>query len=64
MNRPDGIVDRLIDRTTGELATPGDPDTMFEYFRIENAPEAPEAQLPGVDLDEEQGKELSTETIF
>jgi penicillin-binding protein 1A len=64
MNRPDGIVDRLIDRTTGELATPGDPDTMFEYFRIENAPEAPETQLPGVDLDEEQGKELSTETIF
>ena len=64
MNRPDGIVDRLIDRTTGELATPGDPDTMFEYFRIENAPEAPETQLPGLDLDEEQGKELSTETIF
>ena len=64
MNRPDGIVDRLINRTTGELATPGDPDTMFEYFRIENAPEAPETQLPGVDLDEEQGKELSTETIF
>lgn len=64
MNRPDGIVDRLIDRTTGELATPGDPDTMFEYFRTENAPEAPETQLPGVDLDEEQGKELSTETIF
>jgi hypothetical protein len=37
---------------------------MFEYFRIENAPETPETQLPGVDLDEEQGKELSTETIF
>ena len=64
MNRPDGIVDRLINKTTGQLATPGDPDTMFEYFRVENASEPSPAQLPLTELDEEQEKELSTETIF
>ena len=64
MNRPDGIVDRLINKTTGQLATPGDPDTMFEYFRVENASEPSPAQLPVTELDEQQEKELSTETIF
>ena len=64
MPRPDGIVDRLIDRTTGAVATPGDPNSMFEYFRTENAPEMPGDQLPGVDLNEDQSKELATETIF
>lgn len=64
MKRPDGIEDRLINKTTGELATPGEPDTIFEYFRTENAPLASDAQLPGVDLNEEESEELSTETIF
>ncbi|MDP6414678.1 MAG: transglycosylase domain-containing protein [Gammaproteobacteria bacterium] len=64
MNRPDGIVDRLIDKTSGEPATPGDPNAFFEYFRAENAPAVPEAQLPGVELDGEEVQELSTETIF
>ena len=36
INRPDGIVDRLIDRSTGRPATPGDPNAIFEYFRAEN----------------------------
>ncbi len=64
MKRPDGIEDRLINKTTGALATPGEPDTMFEYFRTENAPTTDGALLPGVDLNEEESEELSTETIF
>ncbi len=64
MNRPDGIVDRLIDKDSGELATPGDPNSIFEYFRVENAPEPLETQLPGIEIDEEETEELSTETIF
>ncbi len=64
MSRPDGIVDRLIDKNTGQLATPGDPNSVFEYFRVENAPAPLEAPLPGIELNEEQNEELSTETIF
>lgn len=64
MRRPDGIVDRLINKSTGALATPGDPNTVFEYFRQEYAPEIPDAQLPGVELINEESEVLSTETIF
>ena len=64
MDRPDGIVDRLIDRTTGKLAIPGDPNTVFEYFRRENAPGMGDQTLPGNDADDEGSEELSTETIF
>ncbi|MCG8412754.1 MAG: transglycosylase domain-containing protein, partial [Pseudomonadales bacterium] len=64
MNRPDGIVDRLIDKETGELATPGDPNSIFEYFREELAPEPLDTQLPILEVDEEEGEEISTETIF
>lgn len=64
MNRPDGIVDRLIDRDTGEPATPGEANTMFEYFRSENAPDTPATNLPGTELPDETDEELSTETIF
>lgn len=63
MSRPDGIVDRLIDKSTGEFATPGDPNTIFEYLREENAPSLPDSQLPG-ELDGSENEELSTETIF
>ena len=62
MNRPDGIVDRLIDENTGEPAIPGDPNAVFEYFRSENAPEPLDSQLPNLRNDEEQ--QLSTEMIF
>ena len=64
MNRPDGIVDRLIDKTTGEPATPGDPNAIFEYFRSENAPESIGNQLPRLEIDETDEEELSTEIIF
>ena len=64
MNRPEGIVDRLVNKSTGELATPGEPDTMFEYFREEFAPEPLAPQMPGIDIDQDESEELSTETIF
>ena len=64
MHRPDGIEDRLINKTTGAPATPGEPDTMFEYFRTENAPTLDGALLPGIDPASEESEELSTETIF
>lgn len=64
MNRPEGIVDRLVNKATGQLATPGQPNTMFEYFREEYAPEPLDPQLPGVEIREEESQELSTETIF
>jgi penicillin-binding protein 1A len=64
MNRPDGIVDRLIDRSTGAPAIPGAPNTMFEYFRVNNAPDSPANNLPGTDLPDDTDEVLSTETIF
>jgi len=64
MKRPDGIEDRLINKTTGLAATPGDANTIFEYFRSENAPDVIDAVLSGVELDEEESETLSTETIF
>ncbi|MFN3162997.1 MAG: penicillin-binding transpeptidase domain-containing protein, partial [Pseudohongiellaceae bacterium] len=60
MGRPDGVVDRLIDRDTGAPATPGDPNAVFEYFREENAPGSADPGLPGSDRPEEAGEELST----
>ena len=64
MKRPDGIEDRLINKTTGAPATPGEPDTIFEYFRTQNAPTADGALLPSIDPASEENEELSTETIF
>ena len=64
MSRPDRIVDRLIDEISGQPATPGDPNVIFEYFRSENAPEPIDTQLPGLEINEEDEEELSTEIIF
>ncbi len=63
MARPDGLVDRLVEKTTGRLARPGEPDAEFEYFRAENAPEAPDGEIPGVTSDGED-TEVSIETLF
>ncbi|MES3007179.1 MAG: transglycosylase domain-containing protein [Pseudomonadota bacterium] len=49
MTRPDGLVDRLIDKQTGRSARPGQANTMFEVFMEENAPSATqERQQPAV----------------
>ena len=63
LERPNGIVDRLINENTGAPAVPGDQNAMFEYFRTENAPEPPGTNLPSLEESEEE-EELSTETIF
>lgn len=64
MNRPNGIVDRLVDMRTGVPATPGAANSMFEYFREELAPQPAATGLPGTDIDREDGEEISTEIIF
>ena len=63
MSRPDGIVDRLIDKNTGNPAMPGDQNAIFEYFRTENAPDPLDTQFPRIE-DNGQEEQLSTETIF
>ena len=63
MSRPDGIVDLLIDKNSGNPATPGDPNAVFEYFRSENAPALVPETMPGVEIEEEMNT-ISTETIF
>ena len=64
MNRPNGIVDRLVDKQTGAPATPGAANSMFEYFREELAPQPAAAGLSGTDTDGEDSEEVSTEIIF
>ena len=63
MARPEGLVDRLVEKTTGRLARAGEPNSMFEYFREENAPQLPDNQSPGNDPNSED-TEVSIETIF
>lgn len=38
MPRPDGLVDRLIERNSGAPARPGQSNTTFELFLAESAP--------------------------
>lgn len=63
MRRPDGLVDRLVEKTTGRPARPGEANTMFEYFRVENEPDAPVNDTPAVTADGED-TEVSIETLF
>ncbi|MFT6092752.1 MAG: penicillin-binding protein 1A, partial [Pseudohongiellaceae bacterium] len=63
MNRPDGLVDQLINIETGEPATPGDLNAVFEVFRLENAPNTGAPNLPGADA-QDDAEEVLTETIF
>ncbi len=64
LSRPDGIVERLVDRDSGALATPGDPNAAFEYFLAENAPEVGADQAAGAETSVDEKQPLSTETIF
>ena len=66
MRRPDGLVDRLIDRNTGELARPGQPNTMFEVFVAETAPsESGTRQTAPAATPSRRGDDgLSTEILF
>lgn len=64
MNRPDGVVDRLVNKDTGLPARPGDPNAVFEYFLSENAPETGSSDSLGNDASDDEASEVSTETIF
>ncbi len=62
--RPDGIVDRLVDRDTGAPAMPGDPNAVFEYFLAEQAPANNARENIGAPSDDSEQPPLSTEMIF
>lgn len=68
MARPDGLVDRLIDRNTGQLARPGQPNTMFELFMVETAPSEADnrqrAPAPAPTPGRRDNDGLSTEILF
>jgi len=40
-SQPAGVVTMKIDPETGEVASAGDPDAIFEYFLAEHAPQPP-----------------------
>lgn len=63
MARPEGLVDRLVNKSTGLPARPGDPDSMFEFFRAENEPDSPDSETPGDTITGEE-TEVSIETLF
>jgi len=50
---PSGLVYSRINKITGKLAQPNDPDAMFEVFRTEHAPSAlnDDTQVPAFDSD-------------
>ncbi len=64
MTRPDGLVDRLVDRTTGEVARPGQANTVFEVFLAENAPAAGDSTAQPARGSREAEDSLSTEILF
>ena len=63
MSRPNGLVDRLIDRNTGEIARPGQANTTFEVFMAETAP-ADNSRRPADTSRRNNDESLSTEIIF
>ncbi|MBC53121.1 MAG: peptidase [Gammaproteobacteria bacterium] len=63
MPRPNGLVDRLIDRNTGQIARPGQANTTFEVFMAETAP-ADNSRRPADTSNRNNDESLSTETIF
>lgn len=64
LDRPDGIVDRLIDKQTGKLARPGQPNTMFELFMQENAPTEMESRSTSPSQNQGSDEVPSIEIIF
>ncbi|MEX1198686.1 MAG: PBP1A family penicillin-binding protein [Pseudohongiellaceae bacterium] len=64
LQRPDGVVSRLINRDTGQLARPGQPNTFFELFLAETAPEGGAAGVPSRHNNRDNEDSLSPEIIF
>jgi penicillin-binding protein 1A len=63
MRRPNGLVDRLINRDTGEIARPGQANTTFELF-IEDLAPAIETCRPSDSPSSNNNECLFTEMIF
>lgn len=61
MAQPEGVISVKIDPETGERARIDNPDAIFEYFRIEQAPELKE-QTPS--NNGEQPLDIFSEEIF
>jgi len=64
MIRPDGLVDRLIDRNSGQPARPGQSNTVFELFLAETAPAENRNQAPARTPARNNDNTLSTEILF
>ncbi|UTW47894.1 penicillin-binding protein 1A [Bacterioplanoides sp. SCSIO 12839] len=63
--QPEGIVSVRIDAETGLLATPGQDNAIFEYFREQNIPEQPVKTSPAFSPDESSSdEELTPEQLF
>ena len=60
--RPEGLVATRINPATGKRALPGEPDAIFEIFRVEDLPELDEDTSGAQDLWSED--EMDTEDIF
>ncbi len=63
MERPDGLVERLVYEDSGKSAPPGAADTMFEVFLAERAPESRNRGNGSSDAASGED-ELSTEILF
>lgn len=65
MTRPNGLVDRMINKDTGEIARPGQSNTVFEVFMEELAP-AVELETCGTSSSSSRNTNecLSTEILF
>ncbi len=50
LKAPEGVVSVLIDKTTGTRASPGQPNTMFEYFRESRIPQLENAKPLDTDV--------------
>jgi penicillin-binding protein 1A len=64
MQRPDGVVSRLINRDTGQLARPGQPNTFFELFLAETAPDTVTTGTSSSTDNGDNEDSLSTEILF
>lgn len=66
--RPPGLVDRLIDEDSGQLARPDQSNTMFEIFLTETAPGSNQRNTISPSRNDRQetnsNESLSTEIIF
>ena len=63
---PPGLVYSRINKITGKLAQPNDPDAMFEVFRTEHAPTAlnDETQIPVFDSDSANSGDSGITDLF